>query len=316
MERCEKYMEQISAYLDDELDYQEEIELFIHLEACPSCRQMMDVYRFATAQVHSEWEVDPPPDLAQNVMAQITARPLVLQSASSRGRGKRRFAAVAAIFAVVTLVGLSGMWSGIIPGGEFLPGEWSAPDHFQMTAPAAAPPLGAAAEAPSAEVADWAGERSGPLGEEAYGEEEDRLEMVDGQVIAALEDIFEEPGALAGTALLEKFLSWNDWNWNALVRDLERSGFSYELSDGTFVVLDFQNPGSYLYGVLREDADSPGEVVVVLMGYRFRVDDIDRRVEIRAGDRGKLYYYAVPRVAEGGASTDSRNRLWDFVITS
>ena len=302
MKRCDMFTEQVSAYIDGELDYQEEIELFVHLEACSLCRQMLDACRL-TSRALSDWEVEPPPTLVDNVMAQIDREPQVLQFPARR---RSRFLAVAAVFALVVFAGLSGIWSGLIPGADFLPAD------RLLAAPAP--------EAPAAAVApeEWVyGEPDVQMADEAMPEAEEMEEFPapeDGRLVGenfAPIEILGRPDGM-DTTLLDKYLTWTDWSWNALARDLERNGFSYELSEGAFVVRDIWNPGSYLYGSFRDGAEVPGEIS--LIGYHLRLDTEDRRVEIRAEEREKLYFYAVPRRAEGGILAQWRDMLRDFVL--
>ena len=324
MKHCEAYLEQISAHIDGELDYQDEIELFVHLESCPRCMQTMDAYRI-TSQALTDWEADPPPNLVKDVMAQINGRPLVLQPGRPRRPKRRRFAAVAAIFAVVVLAGLSGVWGGFIPGVEFT----ASPDGM-MQAPAAerfgTAPAPAAAPAPApGEFAPWDAAVAGEAEvaeEESYG-----LADVDADGRGAAEEVPEqddstigilggpERGDLTDTTLLDMILVLEGVNWGALTRDLQRGGFSYERQGNAFRVPDARNPGSYLYGVLYGDLDTPEELVVSVIGYRLRAGALDRRVEVRIDARGEGYYYAVPREFEGGVSAASRERLWEFIVT-
>ena len=43
---CERYREQISAMLDDELSAEEQINLQKHIESCASCREYLEMMRF------------------------------------------------------------------------------------------------------------------------------------------------------------------------------------------------------------------------------------------------------------------------------
>ena len=308
MERCNLYIEQMSAYIDGELDYQDEIALFVHLEACPLCRQRLHTYQL-TSQALSHVAAEPSPVLLQNVMTQIGARPQVLPFHPRRPRHGQRFAAVAAVFAVVALVGFSAVWGGLIPGAEFSPA-----DGLSLFVPPQEP--AASAPAPPAEDAPLIGEmeRFSDWAEDVYeydfSAEAEAEEDSDGIIIpldAPLPEMFD-------TTLLDKFLAWENWSWAAITRDLARADFSYELTGDTFIIRDFQNPDSYLYGTLHRDSDSPEEAVVSLMGYRLRAGNIDRRVEIRITSRGASYYYAVPRPAEGGIASITRERLLDFIV--
>ena len=316
MERCNLYLEQMSAYIDGELDYQDEIALFIHLETCPLCSRRLRTYKLAS-QALSHVAAEPSPVLLQNVMAQIGARPQVLPFEPRRPRYGRRFAAAAAVFAVVALVGFSAVWGGLIPGAEFSPA-----DRVTMTVPAQDPAAVAAAPHPAAEEAPFDGAERifGDWAEDDdYGDyprvgaeaEEDG----DGTIIPLdLPQPAGHAGDMFDTTLLDKFLAWENWSWSAITRDLARAHFSYELTGDSFIISDFRNPGSYLYGTLRWDPDSPEEAVVSLMGYHLRTVNLDRRVEIRITGRGASYYYAVPRSAEGGIASITRERLWDFVV--
>ena len=109
MRQCAEYLEWISAYVDGELGEAEQIELFVHLEACPSCVAALQNYQTMTIAIADAY-IAPPPYLVDDVMAEIAPPPLRAVSYSPRRRsGMRRFVAVAAIFAVVAVVGFYGV---------------------------------------------------------------------------------------------------------------------------------------------------------------------------------------------------------------
>ena len=300
-ETCARYIEQISAHMDDALTYPEEAELFHHLETCPHCSQLLDNYRLIS-QTIKEQEFEPPKTLARDIMAQINKESNIRQLPVRRSP-LRRLAAIAAIFAVVAAVGLSGVW------GDFFqvnPAPMAEPDR------AAAEAFPAVAEAPRRSVyTDGIGARGDMFG---YSEETELGEEAaepEAEEISPLATDFYELGTITETRLLDTYLTWTDRSWETLARALEGAGFSYRLYDNHFSVPDPQNPGSYLYGLLDNDS---GTLQVILIGYRLQIDQIDRRIEIRFGPAGKTFHYDVPQTQEGGSSTESRGRLRDFIL--
>lgn len=97
MADCEKYIEQISALVDGELDPRQEAELRAHIDSCPDCRRVYDAFSAISGALGEEL-AEPPEMLAKGVMFKIKA---------SKGKGAERrfsfgrFTAIAACAAVI-----------------------------------------------------------------------------------------------------------------------------------------------------------------------------------------------------------------------
>lgn len=97
MADCEKYIEQISALVDGELDPRQEAELRAHIGSCPDCRRVYDAFSAISGALGEEL-AEPPEMLAKGVMFKIKV-------SQGKGAGRRfsfgRFTAIAACFAVI-----------------------------------------------------------------------------------------------------------------------------------------------------------------------------------------------------------------------
>jgi len=71
MTACRQFQEQLSALLDGELPPAEEARLREHLGQCPACRQTQADLARTVARIRSLEPVEPPPWLAERILAQI-----------------------------------------------------------------------------------------------------------------------------------------------------------------------------------------------------------------------------------------------------
>ena len=156
---CERALELLSLELDGQLTPEEKGELEAHLAACGECRRAAEELR----QLHTilpELEEEVPDGLHQAIMDRIGAEKVVPLSRARRPSQLRRWASLAAVFAVILLG--AGTWR--LFAGSGLSGGTAAP-----TAANAAPEAAAAAR-------DTAGS-----GAESTGQTEEQPKMVSGQ---------------------------------------------------------------------------------------------------------------------------------------
>jgi len=311
MERCERYLEQISCYVDGELGTEEQAELLRHLEACPACMGALVAYQTMSAGIQDA-EVEPPAHLVEDVMARIAATQLV------RARPKRpylrRFVAAAAVFAVVGVIGFYSIWGG--------PGYSGIPDADWIAAPAPAAGVGYSPIAELAGEVDM-GSRMAPAENAAVppapppydaatcpGAEDEIVLFTEGPVF--LDAI--------NTTLLDRFVlgmasMGEPWRWTYFTDLLWDAGYVYTVSEDVFSVRDPYNPDSLLYGLV-EGRSGFAESVVTVIGYRFYPEDGRYRwVEVRLDEGGVLlYYYAVPSFGAGGVRTAELEHLRNFIL--
>ena len=295
MERCEKYVEWISAYVDGELDADEQAELRRHLEVCPACKRTLMAYRTMSFNLlHTE--VSPPADFAADVMARVTSLSSVRTMGVRRSRRPhlRRILAAAAMFAVVAAIGFASIRGG-----------------FEGETYEAAMPL-ATQEAADAPIEEFFGDSA--LHFSFARDSSEGPNMLWGGV-----EPIVEPGAsdnppvpdVPDMTLLDLAVTGAQWEWSDLVQVLEGSGFVYDLTyEGAFEVEDPHNPGSYLYGIL---ADGEEERIVELIGYRFRHEDVDRRVEIRT-DGEAATYYTVRQISRARTRAQNLRELRHYIL--
>lgn len=94
------------AYAVDALDDIERAQFERHLAECATCRSEVDSLREASAVLAEAAFVAPPPALRDRVLAGIeTVRPLPPVVSPAAERRKRRFSALVAAAAVITLIG-------------------------------------------------------------------------------------------------------------------------------------------------------------------------------------------------------------------
>ena len=246
MEACEKYLEQISSFVDDELSEAEQIALFIHLEHCPACQAELAAYQEMSKALQAI-AVDPPAGFSDKVVAAIGPRFV--------RKGRTRAMAMAAMFVVVAIVG------GVLAqrtaeprhdGGEIAaqPAEQSvqAPRMFLEVEEHAEVKEPAEAEAPEAE----------PEISLFTAEIEDSMTLLD-----------------INTTLWDTFLAEaRHWRWAELSQAFAEFGYEYRMvSPYRFEVKDPYNPGGVLYGYLGMAEETPQELIVLFMGYQFVQED-------------------------------------------
>ena len=95
MSNCEKYLEMISAYADDELNETEKAELEAHLENCEECRSILETYREMSAEMLSGAE-EVPEGFSDGVMEKVAS-----YEKNISARNKRRN------------FGIAGRWIGV-----------------------------------------------------------------------------------------------------------------------------------------------------------------------------------------------------------
>ena len=95
MSNCEKYLEMISAYADDELNETEKAELEAHLENCEECRSVLEMYREMSAEMLSGAE-EVPEGFSDGVMEKVAS-----YEKNISARNKRRN------------FGIAGRWIGV-----------------------------------------------------------------------------------------------------------------------------------------------------------------------------------------------------------
>ena len=95
MSNCEKYLEMISAYADDELNETEKAELEAHLENCEECRSVLEMYREMSAEMLSSAE-EVPEGFSDGVMEKVAS-----YEKNISARNKRRN------------FGIAGRWIGV-----------------------------------------------------------------------------------------------------------------------------------------------------------------------------------------------------------
>ena len=100
MKDCAYYQELISRLIDREISPEEGEELAAHARECEECRAVYTAF-VSLSDMLSDELVDPPEELAENVMAEIRRAELWKQNRRPR-RQMRRWAALAAGFSSVS----------------------------------------------------------------------------------------------------------------------------------------------------------------------------------------------------------------------
>jgi hypothetical protein len=117
MSNCIKYQEMISCYIDGELSESETADLMSHIDSCPSCRSLLEIYKSCHEAYSGEGVMEEPPEkLLSGVMASIRASNAVVSDTSvpsnaipfTKKKSKSKniliaFAALAACIAIVLL---------------------------------------------------------------------------------------------------------------------------------------------------------------------------------------------------------------------
>jgi len=308
MNPCVKYEEWMSAYVDGVLSDAERDEFLAHIEACPSCREVLAEYEMLSGALE-DMDVMPPATLSADIMAKIQAKPEL--TVVRRGSMVRRVMAIAAVFAVVAFVGIQmfgptspmdigGAGDSISAAPEMPISPMSADMHTDAEAETEdympAPASSAEARGPIADTVEpeyLQDEGFEPLGE------------------------CESPDIMLSTerSLFEVFVSSETlWDWDELRGKLEAGGYSYEMEDGFFLAPDPYRPGSYLYGMLVSAWSDTGDQMVTILGYAYWAEDGFRRVELREADGEVSYYYDVAYVGQGGTPTETWTWLRTFLL--
>lgn len=119
MAECSKYLELISAYVDNELSGDKKKELEQHLEGCAACRSILSAYLGINEAAH-EAMAEPPESLATGVMDRLRQLPAEPHAAVSKLKHKSTlkpviisFIAAAACLALVFVAAPQLLRSGI-----------------------------------------------------------------------------------------------------------------------------------------------------------------------------------------------------------
>ena len=308
MERCEKYPEWVSAYIDGELSADEQAELRRHLEACPACKRVLMVYRTMSLTL-SDTEIAPPAGFADGVMARIESKPLCVAYTRPRRPMLRRTLAAAAVFALVAAVGFAAVWENIGGAGNeaarFGIADFASPQ---------------AAEALQAETAwdDSEGDilrgQSADTDTEWSAEEEIPSAEID--TVVGMQGSFAVGGAApeeADIALFDLAMAGEYQSWPELAAALDAAGYTYVPQGDGFRVADPYNPGSYLHARVPDDPALAEEYL--LLTFSFQWEDEERTVHIHVQDGEMTYYYGAP-VGDTGLGTPARSlrRLREFIL--
>lgn len=100
MKDCEYYQELISRLIDRELSPEEGAELAEHAKTCEDCRRVYSAFTAISGMLADE-EVEPPEELAENVMATVRRAQLRKRNAAARPRTFRIIAVAAAAALVI-----------------------------------------------------------------------------------------------------------------------------------------------------------------------------------------------------------------------
>lgn len=173
---CDRGLELISLKLDGALSPEEETELQEHLDGCPDCRslarQLEELHAAMAASPDPEEEL--PEGLHQRIMAAVREENRRAPSSRQRWSGWRRWASLAAVFAV------------ILAGAELLPavtrgGSSGGAAPAVVSAGLASAPEGA----PAKEDQSGAGapEEESPSSESTYPESQEKTAGMDSGVL-------------------------------------------------------------------------------------------------------------------------------------
>ena len=105
MTDCLNFEQQISAMIDGELPEAERQALEAHLETCPDCMEVYRMFSGLSAAMH-DISFEPPADLKDRVLEQIEEEKITPIEEGARRWSWKRYAAMAAAFAVVVGVAL------------------------------------------------------------------------------------------------------------------------------------------------------------------------------------------------------------------
>ncbi len=133
MNDCGKYRDDLSAYIDDELSWDEREAIEKHIAACPACADELEALGYTRDLCQHMEEVDPPADLTSSIMSRVR------EERSEQARQQRRryypwgaVAAVVLVFMVgIQFLPLPGGWQQLtrsLPGmGDFHDIAWDEP---------------------------------------------------------------------------------------------------------------------------------------------------------------------------------------------
>ena len=105
MTDCLNFEQQISAMIDGELPEAERQALEAHLKTCPDCMEVYRMFSGVSAAMH-DIAFEPPADLKDRVLQQIEDEKITPIEDAPKRRKWKRYAAMAAAFAVVVGVAL------------------------------------------------------------------------------------------------------------------------------------------------------------------------------------------------------------------
>jgi len=302
MKQCNEYFEQISSFVDGALPDTEQINLFIHLESCPSCPKVLEMYQNMSG-AFAHVDVDPPVGFSDRVMDRIAEKSQTPTVKVRHRTAMRRFVAVAAVFAVVAVIGFGSMW------GQFGNDSLEAADMLMDMSPEAT----ADADTPVAESATEV--MPDALRMVPAEEAENFMGFEDPVPYDELDQPLQSLVVAPDTRLLETVFTGAPWQWAALSALFAEGGYPVQLFDGSmFEVRDPYNPGSLLYGQLTDDPAHADDVVVSILGYQFISEDVNRRVEARLLDGMVYYYYNITAAWEGGNRAADWESLRNFIV--
>lgn len=132
MRDCEKYLDMISAYADDELNNDEKAELEAHLAVCEECRSLLDAYREISNEMAFDTE-EVPEGFSKGVMKKVSSYE---KNVTARVRKKN--------------IGIAGRWIGIAACIAIVLVAFPRMPHLGCGAS-----KDAAADAGSAAIGDW-----------------------------------------------------------------------------------------------------------------------------------------------------------------
>ena len=114
---CQEVRENLSAYLDGELDKQKSSNMAAHLLACTHCRRECEQLQMVNALWQQLPEIEPPPEFISGLNKRLAVTTAGTHKLPIWHRAKRvaqqpwyKFAAVAAVFGMA--IGITALWDG------------------------------------------------------------------------------------------------------------------------------------------------------------------------------------------------------------
>lgn len=299
MERCEQYLEWISAYIDGELGASEQTELRRHLEACPACKRALVDYR-TVSLVLSDTEAAPPVGFVGGVMSHIETKLTCRADVRPRRSMLHRTLAVAAVFAAVAAVGFATLWEN--------PGNVDAVPALLGAEPLSEQPteLQLDAELDRPIVAEEEVLRAAE--NELYGAEDGTESNIAGFEFDSSDILWAADTSLFDLAMTGEYQSWPE-----LAEALDAAGYVYVSEWDGFRVADPYNPGSYLHARVSDDPALAGEHLLLTFSFQWAGEE--RTVRIHVQDGEMTYYYGAP-TGHYGLGTRARNvrSLREFIL--